>query len=1156
MFFEQVGLACKGWSLSGSAPPEEVCEEGETISIGGMRWTPKLDLLEVPVPQLHFSKKVRGRLSVGTEIFSGSFGDLEKFVPKNLTRTMIFSKNNALFDMYGKFVPVTAGMKLDIRAAVKMTQGWNDPVPEEIRSKWIKNFWNIEKLKGIKFERARMPSNAVSCEMDVIGAGDAAEYIKIVGVWARFRLKTGKYSCQLLIGRDLLAAEDSTIPKSELDVLTMTSNLLWIIRMALERWVTSYIAIGDSVITMCWVTSEKKRLSLYHRNRTVQIRRGIELDRLFHVISEENPADCGTRPAAVKDNHLGPDSAWEKGLEWMRGDIDDAISEGILTPVSQLRVKDEDEETYRDGFVFEKSQEILTRGHPCVLVSSRVEQVKMRAELANYIVSPSKFGFVKTVRITAIVFRFLRSFKCLQDKFRKKGSEKLDTKFQMFFTNPSIKSEAKNTKDTDQVCVFTPIVRVKDESMMMQVLKVYDDKYFDDFEDAIVNEDVIDVHRVSTDDFKLRKDGVVAVSQGVENPGRQFRGKAHVILTENDISRSLEYFFKIETKLVKQFNKPELLKKISVEKGDVLMSRSRIIDGQRFQEAGGLEDMNVFSEYNLKLMTPMIDRYSPLAYAVGDHVHTVLAKHSGYETSYRECLNYCFILQGLSLFREIGEDCTRCAIKRKKFIEASMGPISDEQLTVAPAFYITMADIFGPCQIFVPGHAMKTRHRNIVEAKCYVLVFCCPVTKLVNLQVIEEKSADGVIDGVNRLGCEVGFPSYLLIDKDSGMMKAFKEAQVELKNMEFVMQREHGIKFSTCPVSGHNFHGLVERKIRTVQDCLEESGFAKLKFHATGLQTTLKLIENDINNLPLGYSYGRDGDNSPILRLIFPNMLKVGRMNRRSLDGPIRLPKNPGELMKRIEKGYDMFFKLWNTAMIPKLMKQKKWFGGKVELTVGDIVYFQKVESEWSSKWTIGKIVEVVRSKDGVVRRALVQYQNSSEESPRTTERAVRSLIKIFNIDDENWQADMSKVEELMRSLKKDSTAIANNVVNDEKEVKKKRKTSSSKSKNQVEEKNPEAKLGDKLSAWLAKKKACKMCCCAPHCSLVEHVPSSSLAQMTVQQVDYKYMMDRSWLDREQYEEEVKVEPNYKDYFLNLICSVNTDLGYENNDYRAGSEED
>ena len=58
-----------------------------------------------------------------------------------------------------------------------------------------------------------------------------------------------------------------------------------------------------------------------------------------------------------------------------------------------------------------------------------------------------------------------------------------------------------------------------------------------DFENTIENECIIDVHRVSTDDFKLREDPVAAVSQGVENPGRQFRGKAHVILTENDIGQ-------------------------------------------------------------------------------------------------------------------------------------------------------------------------------------------------------------------------------------------------------------------------------------------------------------------------------------------------------------------------------------------------------------------------------------------------------------------------------------------------------------------------------------------------------------------------------------------------------------------------------------------
>ena len=46
---------------------------------------------------------------------------------------------------------------------------------------------------------------------------------------------------------------------------------------------------------------------------------------------------------------------------------------------------------------------------------------------------------------------------------------------------------------------------------------------------------------------------------------------------------------------------------------------------------------------------------------------------------------------------------------------------------------------------------------------------------------------------------------------------------------------------------------------------------------------------------------------------------------------------------------------------------------------MGNIVYFRKVENELSSKWTVGKVSDVVKSKDGVVRRCTVQYQNSTE---------------------------------------------------------------------------------------------------------------------------------------------------------------------------------
>ena len=87
--------------------------------------------------------------------------------------------------------------------------------------------------------------------------------------------------------------------------------------------------------------------------------------------------------------------------------------------------------------------------------------------------------------------------------------------------------------------------------------------------------------------------------------------------------------------------------------------------------------------------------------------------------------------------------------------------------------------------------------------------------------------------------------------------------------------------------------------------------------------------------------------------------------------------------MKRVEKSYSAFFKIWNTSLIPKLIKMNKWYDTKDQLKVGDLVYFKKEDSELSSTWTIGKVSEVEKSKDGLVRRAWVQYQNFGENTSK-----------------------------------------------------------------------------------------------------------------------------------------------------------------------------
>ena len=130
---------------------------------------------------------------------------------------------------------------------------------------------------------------------------------------------------------------------------------------------------------------------------------------------------------------------------------------------------------------------------------------------------------------------------------------------------------------------------------------------------------------------------------------------------------------------------------------------------------------------------------------------------------------------------------------RKKFIDVVMGPVSDHQLTISPPFYAAYCDLDGPYTVYVPGFERETRARKTMSTKTWIMSFACPVTKLVNLQVIESKSSDGVLEGLTRLGCECGFPKFVLLDQESSFMKAVRDAEISLKDLQLCAYKEHGI---------------------------------------------------------------------------------------------------------------------------------------------------------------------------------------------------------------------------------------------------------------------------------------------------------------------------------------------------------------------------
>ena len=68
------------------------------------------------------------------------------------------------------------------------------------------------------------------------------------------------------------------------------------------------------------------------------------------------------------------------------------------------------------------------------------------------------------------------------------------------------------------------------------------------------------------------------------------------------------------------------------------------------------------------------------------------------------------------------------------------------------------------------------------------------------------------------------------------------------------------------------------------------------------------------------------------------------------------------------------------------------------------------------SEWTHGKVDQLIPGRDGLSRRAIVKYQNLDEEVKRTTDRSVRSLVKLWSIDDQSLEEDIAILEKQLRS--------------------------------------------------------------------------------------------------------------------------------------------
>ena len=763
----------------------------------------------------------------------------------------------------------------------------------------------------------------------------------------------------------------------------MAANVKLVLEKGLRGWLDTVLIGSDSEIALMWVTYEHLKLEVFQRNRAINTRMKVDLEKLFHVSGNEIPADVGTRPDLLTTDALGPNSEWILGKDWMRLGLQEAIGTGIVKKIEDINLQGENKENFKKGVSIDPGFEILNKGHYIVNMTEADQgKVAQRIAFSKYIYPPLRRSFRSTVRIISLVLVGCNKFKKKLILNKMKRGEVVSDKSELKDLNfPPVK--------------FVAFPMVLGEKVEERIKKIKQQ----------------DLHSLTG---VFRVEGIALKAYNKKT--KVYDKKTVLRLSEEELSAALEYLYKKATgELIKFIDKKEL-DKIGVMKNGVMFCKTRILEGQTLRSVGNLaNELNLQSFTGVGFNVPLIDRFSPLAISIANHLHYNVTPHMGKETIYRLSLQHVRILKGQSLFKEISEDCVKCAKLRKKYLEAIMGPLQDCQLSISPVFYDTIVDLWGDVRVFVPGYEKVTRGA-VKEYKIWIMIFACAATGTVNLQVIEKKDTDSILTGFNRFFVDCCVPKVVYPDKEGSLMAALNEGEISIMDLQGQLSTERGIYFETCSAQGHNAHGRVERKIGLLKESLARSNIVSNRLHAMGWLTIAKLIERDVNSIPLGF-ITHTGKETSLNRVLTPAMLKLNSMSDRAPVGVFTTPDRASELMDKIFDTYSLWYKVWSITYVPQMMDIKKWHVSSPNLKVGHIVYFKVTESKVGATWRIGRVEFVKVSNDGVVRTVGIAYKTDVTKTFTIVERPVRQVIRLFHLEDTSLIDQIKQIQEFAEQL-------------------------------------------------------------------------------------------------------------------------------------------
>jgi putative ribosome biogenesis GTPase RsgA len=97
---------------------------------------------------------------------------------------------------------------------------------------------------------------------------------------------------------------------------------------------------------------------------------------------------------------------------------------------------------------------------------------------------------------------------------------------------------------------------------------------------------------------------------------------------------------------------------------------------------------------------------------------------------------------------------------------------------------------------------------------------------------------------------------------------------------------------------------------------------------------------------------------------------------------------------RQVQYLVELFWTRWRSQYLTTLQLRRKWQKQKRNVSVGDVVLLK--EGPLRSEWRLGRVVEVIPSRDNLVRRVKLKVCSSTSDRRGLLERPVTKLVVLI----------------------------------------------------------------------------------------------------------------------------------------------------------------